>query len=94
MGEVRNAYKNLTGIAVGKRPLGRYWRRWEDNISMDLKEVEWEVVDWMLLALDRDQWWAVVNTVMNFRVPQNEGNFLTICVTISFSRKTLLHGVN
>jgi hypothetical protein len=48
-----------------RRPLGRPRRRWEDNIRMDLREIGWEGVDWILLAKDRDQWWAVVNTVMN-----------------------------
>jgi hypothetical protein len=63
----------LTGLTFGKpdgkRPLGRPRRRWEDNIKMDLKQTEWESVDWMHLAQDRDQWRAVVNTVMNLRVP-------------------------
>jgi len=58
--EMRNAYK----IFVGKP-----WRRWEDNIRMDLRETGWESVDWMYLAQDRDQWRAVVKTVMNLRVP-------------------------
>jgi len=56
------------GKPEGKRPLGRPRRRWEDNIKMDL----WGVGgggDWMVLAQDRDRWWALVNTVMNFQVP-------------------------
>ena len=53
----------------GKRPLGRPRRRWEDNIKMDLKEVGRGCGDWMELAHDRDRWWALVSTVMNFRVP-------------------------
>jgi len=52
----------------GKRPLGRPRRRWEDNIKMDLLEVGGGG-DWMDLAQDRDRWRALVNTVMNFRVP-------------------------
>ena len=52
----------------GKRPLGRPRRRWEDNIKMDLREVGGSG-DWMELAQDRDRWRALVNTVMNFRVP-------------------------
>jgi hypothetical protein len=59
----------LVGKPVGKEPLGRPRRRWEDNIKMDLREVGWEDVDWMHVAQDRDQWWALVNTVMNLRVP-------------------------
>jgi hypothetical protein len=49
----------------GKRPLRRPKHRWEENIRMDLREVGWEIVDWIHLAQDRDQWLAVVNTVMN-----------------------------
>jgi hypothetical protein len=52
-----------------KRPLGRSRRRFEDNVRLDLGEIEWEGVDWMHLAQDRDQWLAFVNTVMNLRVP-------------------------
>ena len=44
---------------------------------MDLQEVEWEGMDWIDMAQDRDRWWAVVSAVMNLRVPQNAGNFLT-----------------
>jgi hypothetical protein len=53
----------------GKRPLGRPSRRWEDNIRMDLKEIGMENVDWIHLAHDRDRWRALVNKVMNLRVP-------------------------
>jgi hypothetical protein len=53
----------------GKRPLGRPRRRWVDNIKMDLGEIEWDGVDSIELAQDRDQWRALVNTVMNLRVP-------------------------
>jgi hypothetical protein len=69
MGEMRNTYKTLVGKNEEKIPLGRPRRRWEDDIRMNLREVGWEVVDWMLMAQDRDQWWAVVNTIMNLRVP-------------------------
>jgi hypothetical protein len=69
MGKKRNAYRILVGKPEGKRPLGRHRRRWEDNIRMDLEEIGWEVVDWVDLAQDRDQWRALVNTVMNLRVP-------------------------
>jgi hypothetical protein len=63
-------------------------RRWEDNIKIDFEAVEWRGVDWIDLAQDRDRWRAFVNAVMNIRVPQNAGNFLT-----SFSGRTLLDGV-
>jgi len=56
----------LVGKPEGKRSLGRPRRRWEDNIKMDLGEVGG---DWMELAQDRDRWRALVNTVMNLRVP-------------------------
>ena len=49
--------------------LGRPRRRWEDNIKMDLQEVRYGVMDWIELAQDRDSWWALVNAVMNLRVP-------------------------
>jgi hypothetical protein len=52
-----------------KRPVGRPKYRWEDDIRMDIREVGWEGVDWIHLAQDRDQWWAVVKTVMNLQVP-------------------------
>jgi hypothetical protein len=68
MGEMRNAHKMLVGKPEGKRPLGKPRRRWEDNIRMDLSEIGWEGVDWIHLPQDTDQWWALVNTVMNLRV--------------------------
>jgi hypothetical protein len=52
-------------------------RRWDDNTKMDLEEVGWWGMDWIHLTGDRDMWWAVVNAVVNLRVAQNEGNFLT-----------------
>jgi hypothetical protein len=56
------------GKPEGKRPLGRPRRRWEDGIRMDLREIGWGGVDWILLAQARDQWRAVVSAVMNLRV--------------------------
>jgi hypothetical protein len=61
-GEMRNAYRILTGIPEGKRPLERSRRGWEDNIRTDPREMGWEGVEWIHLAQDRDQWWALVNT--------------------------------
>jgi hypothetical protein len=57
------------GKPEGKKPLGRPRRRWEDNSKMDLREIGWGGMDWIDLAQDRDQWRALVNTVMNLRVP-------------------------
>jgi hypothetical protein len=54
---------------VGKRPLGRPRRRWEDNIKMDLTEIEINGANWIRLAEDKVQWRAFVNTVMNLRDP-------------------------
>jgi hypothetical protein len=59
----------LVGKPKGKSLLGRTTRRWVDNIKMDLKEIGWDGVDWIDLAHDRDQWRALVDTVMNLRVP-------------------------
>jgi hypothetical protein len=53
----------------GKRPLGRPRCRWEDNIKIDLQDVRCGGMDWFELAQDMDRWQAVVNTLMNLRVP-------------------------
>jgi hypothetical protein len=68
-GEKRNAYRILVGKPNGKRALGRPRRRWVDNIKMDLREIGWVGMDWIDLAQDREQWRALVNTVMNHWVP-------------------------
>jgi hypothetical protein len=69
MEEMRNAYSISAGKPEGKRPFGRFRRTWEDNIRMDLREVGWEGVDWMLVAQNRDQWRSLVNRVMKLLVP-------------------------
>jgi hypothetical protein len=69
MGEKRNAYNIFLGKPEGKRPLGRPRRRWVDNIKMDLREIGWDDVDWIHMAQDRDQWRALVSTVLKLRVP-------------------------
>ena len=61
---------------------------------MDLQEVGWRVMDWIDLAQGRDRWRALVNVVMNLRAPLNAGNFLTNSEPLSFSRRTLLHGIS
>jgi hypothetical protein len=68
-GEQRNAYRILVGKPEGKRPLGRARHRLVDNIKMDLREIVWDDMDWIDLAQDSNQWRALMNTVMNLRVP-------------------------
>jgi hypothetical protein len=82
MEEMRNAYKILVGKPEGKKQLGRPRGRWQDNIRVDLREMRWGSVDWINLAKDRDQWQALMNRY-----------FLTSVATVSFSRRTQLHGV-
>jgi hypothetical protein len=69
MGEKRNAYRLLVRKSEGKRPMGRPRRRWMDNIRIDLVEVGWGDVDWIGLVQDRGRWRALVNSVLNIRVP-------------------------
>jgi hypothetical protein len=61
---MRNAYRISVGKPEGNIPLGRPRRRWVDNIKIDLREREWDGMDWIELAQNRDQWRALVNTVM------------------------------
>jgi hypothetical protein len=68
MGEKKGAYRILLGRPEGRRQLGTPRRRWEDNIKMDLQEVGWGM-NWIEPAQDRDRWRALVNAVMNLRVP-------------------------
>jgi CRISPR/Cas system-associated protein Cas7 (RAMP superfamily) len=93
-GEGRDVYRVLVGKPEEKRPLGRPRGTWEDNIKMDLLEVGCGSIDWIGLVQDRDRWRALVNAVMNLRVPYNAGNFLTSCEPVSFSRRIMLHGVS
>jgi hypothetical protein len=69
MGENRNVYRLLVGKSEGKRPLGRLRHRWMDDIKIDPLEIGLNVVDWIGLAQDRYRWRALVNLVMNLRVP-------------------------
>jgi hypothetical protein len=69
MGENRNAYRLLVENPEGKRPLGRSRRSWVDNIIVGLGEVGWDDVNWIGLAQDSNRWRALVNSIMNLRVP-------------------------
>jgi hypothetical protein len=93
-GEKRNTYRILVEKPEGKRPLRRPRCTWVDNINMDRKEIGWGYMDWIDLAQDGDRWRALMNTVMNLRVPQNVGKFLSSCTTGSFSRRAQLHVVS
>jgi hypothetical protein len=68
MGE-KSVYMLLVGKPEGKRPLGRPRRRWINNIKIDLLDMGLSVVDWIGVAQDRYRWRALVNSVMNLRVP-------------------------
>jgi hypothetical protein len=83
----------LVGKQGGKKPMGWPRRRWEDNIKINLREIGWGSIDWINLTEDRDWWRALVNMVMNIRVPQNVGKSLSSWATDGFSRRAQLHGV-
>jgi len=68
-GESRGVYRVLVGRPEGKRPLGRPRHIWEDNIKMSLEEVGCEDMNWIDVSQDKDRWRALVNAVMNLRVP-------------------------
>jgi len=69
MGERGYVYRVLVGKPEGTKPLGRHRRRWEDNSKMDLKEVGCGGKELIDLVQDRDRWRALVNAVMNLRIP-------------------------
>jgi hypothetical protein len=88
---IGRACRIMVGKLEGKRPLERSRRRWVNNIQIYLKEIGSDGMDWIDLARDRDQWRALVNTVMNFRFPKNGGKFLNSCTIDIFSRRAQLH---
>jgi hypothetical protein len=94
MGEKTNVYRLLVGKPEGKRPLGRPRRRWIDNIKRVLLEIGLSVVDWIGLAQDRYRRRALVNAVMNLRVPYNAGKLPSGCTTCGLSNGTQLHRVS
>jgi hypothetical protein len=69
MGERRGIYRFSVEEPEGNRRFGRPWRRWDENIKMDLQGVGCGRMDWIELAQDRDRWRALVNAVMNLRAP-------------------------
>jgi hypothetical protein len=78
------------GKPEGKRPPGRPKHRWVDNIKMDLREIVCDDMDWINLTQDRDQWRALVNTVMNLWAPYSAGKFLSSYTIGSFSGRAQL----
>jgi hypothetical protein len=76
--EKRNAYRILMENPEGKEPLGRQRCRWDDNIKINRRKIGWGGMACIHLTEDMDQWTALVNTVINFRVPQNVGKFLRL----------------
>jgi hypothetical protein len=83
----RNACRISVRKPEGKRPLGNTSRKWKNNIKINLREIGEGDMDWVYLAQDTDQWRALVNTVMNLRVPSN---FLNGCTIGSFSGRAQL----
>ena len=87
-------YRFLVGKPERRRPLWNLRRRWVDNTRKDLLEVGCGYMDWIGLAQDRDSWRTLVSAVKNLRIPWNVEKFLTSCKPVSFSRRTLHHGVS
>jgi hypothetical protein len=92
--EKKNAYRLLVVKPEGKKALGRPKRRWVDNIRMDLGEVGWNDVDWIGLALDRDNWRGLVNSMMNLRLQKNAQKLSNGFATGGLSNSALLHRVS
>jgi hypothetical protein len=94
MGEKRNVYRLLVGKPEGKRLLRRPRHRWVDNIRMDHVEVGWGGVDWIGLAHDRNRWRALVDSVLNLRVPQKAGKLSSVLTSRDLLSSADLHGVS
>jgi hypothetical protein len=94
MGEKRTAYRLLVGKPEGKRPLRRPRRRWVGNIRMELGEVGWGDVNWIGLAQDRNRWRALVNSVLNLRVPSNAWKLSSGLASSGLSSSAQLHRVS
>jgi hypothetical protein len=93
-GKKRNAYGILAEKPEENRPLERPRCRWVNNIKTDLGEIRWGGMDWTDLVQGRDQWRALVNTVMNLRVPLNVRKVFSSCTTDGFSRGVQLYEVS
>jgi hypothetical protein len=94
MGERRDTYRLLVGKPEEKRPLGRPRHRWVQNIRTDLVEVGWGDVGWIGLAQDRDRWRALVNAVLNLRVPPNAGKLSSGYIIGGLSSSSHFHIVS
>jgi hypothetical protein len=92
MVEMRNSYRILVRNPEVKRPVGRPRCRWDDD-KIDLQQIGWSNMDWIYVAEVRNQWRAIVDTVMNLRFLQNVVKFLNSRATVGFSRRSRLHGV-
>jgi hypothetical protein len=85
------AYRILVGKPEERRPLGTPESRWVNNIKMVLRETGRDGMNWIVLAQHRDQWRALVNTVINLRFPLSGGKFMSGCTIVGFSRRAQLH---
>jgi hypothetical protein len=92
--KIRNATRVLVGRHEENIQDGRPWHKWDNNIKINLKNIGWKGVYWIHLAKDGDQWQTLVHTVTNLLSSIKCRNYLTSQGTISFSRRTQLHGSN
>jgi hypothetical protein len=91
MGAVRNTV--FVGKAEEKRPLQTSRHRWKYNIKINFNKIGWNSMYWIHLPHDMDEWWGLMNILINLRVPYNAGNFLSSSPNIRFPRTTLPHQV-